>query len=108
SLHVRAVGAAPRLETIEPVQARNELARDAFSYVHLPMVAAIVLVAVGIKATLEDLDRHLVWPMTAALFGGAALYLVAHVAFKLRGIGVLSRPRVGPAIALLLLLPAAH
>ncbi len=38
---------------------RNEIARDSFSYLHLPMVAGIVLLALGLKKTLEHVDDPL-------------------------------------------------
>lgn len=49
---VSALVAAQRLAQPESVPIRNRLARDAFSYLHLPVVAAIVLVALGMKSTL--------------------------------------------------------
>jgi len=59
------------------VPVRNRLARDAFSYCHLPMVAAIVLIALGMKSTLAHVGDPLGWEPAAALVGGAALYLLA-------------------------------
>src|SRR5919109_1305922 len=38
---------------------RARLGRDAYSYLHLPMVAGIILVALGIKKTLGDVDEPL-------------------------------------------------
>jgi low temperature requirement protein LtrA len=43
----------------------------------------------------------------AALLGGVALYLLAHVALRLRNAHTLSRTRFGLAVALLLLIPVA-
>jgi low temperature requirement protein LtrA len=70
---------------------RARLARDAFSYLHLPMVAGIILVAFGIKQTLGHVYEPLETVPTFALFGGISVYLLAHVAFRLRlhsGLGV--------------------
>ena len=39
--------------------ARLAIARDSYSYLHLPMIAGIVLVALGIKKTLAGLDEPL-------------------------------------------------
>ena len=89
---VAALAAARRLAEVESMQERNELARDAFSYLHLPMVAAIVLVALGMKSTLAHVGDPLHWETATALVGGAALYLLGHVAFKLRSLGILQRP----------------
>jgi low temperature requirement protein LtrA len=105
---VSAPAATRRLSEIEPVPVRNRLARDGYSYLHLPMVAAIVLVALGMKATLAQVDDPLGWETAAALVGGVALYLLAHVAFKLRALGVVSVHRLVGAFALLAFIPFAH
>ena len=100
--------AARRLAEIESVQQRNEMARDAYSYIHLAMVAAIVLVALGMKSTLAHVGDPLEWEPAAALIGGASLYLLAHVAFKLRALGQLSVQRLVAGLALLPIIPFAH
>jgi low temperature requirement protein LtrA len=105
---VTALAAARRLAEIESIQARNELARDGFSYLHLPMVAAIVLVALGMKVTLAHVGDPLDWETAVALVGGAALYVLAHVAFKLRCLDTLSVPRLVTALVLLAVIPVAH
>lgn len=105
---VSALIAASRLAEVEDIRERNELARDAFSYLHLPMVAAIVLVALALKQTLAHVGDPLGWEPAAALVGGASLYLLAHVAFKYRGVRNVSVPRLVVAVALLALLPVAH
>jgi low temperature requirement protein LtrA len=87
------------------VTSRNELARDAFSYLHLPLVAAIVLVALGMKVTLAHVHDPLTWETSFALAGGAAVYLLGHVAFTLRGLGVVAVPRLVAAVVLLALVP---
>jgi low temperature requirement protein LtrA len=100
--------AADRLAEIEPVQVRNELARDAYSYLHLPLVAAIVLVALGLKSTLAHVGDPLEWGAAAALVGGTALYLFGHVAFKFRALGTVSVQRLVTALVLLAFLPVAR
>ena len=64
----------------EPVLA----AADAYSYLHLPLVAGIILFAVGAKLLIHDSSQPLSDAARFALCGGAALYLVAHAAFQLR------------------------
>jgi len=86
---------------------RNRMARDSFSFLHFPMVAGIVLVALGLKKTLGHVEDPLHLVPTFALFGGAALYLLAHVAFRLRNVHTLNRRRLGLAIVLLALVPVA-
>ncbi|HEX4805003.1 MAG TPA: low temperature requirement protein A [Conexibacter sp.] len=85
---------------------RNRMARDSFSYLHFPMVAGIVLAALGMKKTLAHVSDPLTLVPTFALLGGTALYLLAHVAFRLRNVRTLNRRRLGVALALLALTPA--
>ena len=49
---------------------QNEMARDSYSYMHLPMVAGIVLVALGLKTTIGHVDDHLHAVPAFALLGG--------------------------------------
>ncbi|HXE43766.1 MAG TPA: low temperature requirement protein A [Conexibacter sp.] len=85
---------------------RNRMARDSFSFLHYPMVAGIVLVALGMKKTLAHVSEPLQLVPTFALLGGTALYLLAHVAFRLRNVRTLNRRRLGLAIVLIALTPA--
>jgi low temperature requirement protein LtrA len=86
---------------------RNEVARDSYSYLHFPMVAGIVLVALAMKKTLGHVDDPLKTVVGFALVGGLAIYLLAHVAFRLRNVGTLNRQRLVLAVVLLALLPLA-
>ncbi|HEU5064289.1 MAG TPA: low temperature requirement protein A [Gaiellaceae bacterium] len=65
------------------------LARDAYSYLHFAMVAGIVLFATSMKKTLAAVDEQLGPVPVAALCGGLALYLLAHVLLRLRISGVI-------------------
>src|SRR5438105_2655612 len=87
---------------------RARLARDAYSYLHLPMVAGIVLFAFGLKTTLPDVAHPLPTVPALGLVGGVALYLLAHVALRLRIGGGLGRGRPVAAILLLGLFPVAR
>ena len=78
---VVALVAAQRLSDAAVGREQNEMARDSFSFLHFPMVAGIVLVALGMKKTLGDVEDRLKLVPAAALFGGTSLYLLAHVAF---------------------------
>jgi low temperature requirement protein LtrA len=98
---------ARRLEQAPEGRVRNALARDSYSYLHFPMVAGIVLTALGMEATLHHVDEHLDAVRSTALLGGVALYLLAHVALRLRNARSLSRTRLGVAVLLLVLIPAA-
>jgi low temperature requirement protein LtrA len=102
-----ALVAARRLANAAPGRERNEIARDSFSYLHFPMVAGIVLLALGLKKTLEHVGDPLELVPAVAILGGAALYLLAHVAFRWRNVHRLSVQRLLCAILLIALVPAA-
>jgi low temperature requirement protein LtrA len=101
-----ALVAARRLRGAPPDE-RVRIARDSFTYLHLPMVAGIILFAVGIKKTLAHIDEHLDAVPAVALCCGAALYLLALSAFKRRNIGSWNYPRLVAASALVALTPIA-
>jgi len=96
--------AGRRLSRAEGVE-RNKMARDSYSYLHFPMIAGIALVAVGMKRTLAHIADPLGDVAAAAMLGGAALYLLAHVAFRYRNVGTINRQRLLCAALLLALLP---
>jgi low temperature requirement protein LtrA len=85
--------------------ARARLARDAYSYLHLPMVAGVVLFALGVKKTLEHIGEPLETIPALGLSCGVALYLLAHVALRLRIGGGLGRGRPTAALVLIVLTP---
>jgi len=87
--------------------ARVRIARDSYSYMHLPMVAGIVLVALGVKKTLGSVDKHLEPVPAAALFGGVSLYYAAHIGFRLRNVRTLNKQRLVAAAVCLALIPLA-
>jgi low temperature requirement protein LtrA len=87
--------------------ARALIARDSYTYLHLPMVAGIVLFSLGVKTTIGHGGEHLHAVPAIGLCGGAALYFLAHVAFRLRNVGTLNRGRLLIAIILIALIPAA-
>ena len=86
---------------------RAALARDLYSYLHLPMVAGIVLFALGMKTTLADVENPLPTIPAIGMFGGLALYMFAHVALRLRLRGGLGRGRPIAMVVLIALLPLA-
>jgi low temperature requirement protein LtrA len=103
---VVAVVAERRFRRMEP-ELRVRIARDSYSYIHLPMIAGIVLVALGVKKTTQHVDEPLKLVPTVALFGGIALYYAGHVGFRLRNLGTVNRVRLGALIASLALIPLA-
>jgi low temperature requirement protein LtrA len=86
---------------------RAALARDLYSYLHLPMVAGIVLFAFGLKTTMAHVDSPLGAVEAVGLCGGLAVYFAAHVAMRLRIGGGLGRGRPAATVGLLGLLPVA-
>ncbi|HSF37288.1 MAG TPA: low temperature requirement protein A [Nocardioides sp.] len=93
----------------EPAATRPRLARNAYSFAHLPLMVGIVLVALGLKKVLEyvadtehhDLSDPLKGAALAALVLGLATYLVAHVLFKHLVSHELSTARLVAAVVLL-------
>jgi low temperature requirement protein LtrA len=103
---VAAIVARTRLMQASGVE-QARLARDSYSYLHLPMVAGIVLFALGLKTTIGHVDEALDTVPAFGLCGGIALYLLAHIAFLLRTTGRLFRRRTIGAVVSLALIPAA-
>ena len=87
--------------------AQASLARDTYSYLHLPMVAGIVLGALAFKVTLGHVGDELDTVPAVALCVGPAMYLLAHDAMRFRTSRTYNGRRVLTVIALLALLPVA-
>src|SRR3954470_2508490 len=104
---VVALVAERRLHNAPAGRVRNEIARDSFSYMHFPMVAGIVLLALGLKKTLGHIDDPLKVVPAVAMLGGTAVYLLAHVAFRWRNVHRFSWQRLALAVVLVALIPAA-
>jgi len=103
---VVAIVAERRLAKATEGRERNNIARDSYSYIHFLMVAGIALVALGLKKTLGHVGDSLGLVPAAAMLGGGALYLLAHVAFRWRNIHTLNRQRLVCAGLLVALLAA--
>ena len=101
---VVAIVAERRLAGAQGV-AQLRMARDSYSYLHLPMVAGIVLFALGVKKTLAHVGDPLDVAPAVGLAGGVALYLLAHVAFRWRNVHSVNRQRIVAAALLLVLVP---
>jgi low temperature requirement protein LtrA len=86
---------------------RIALARDAYSYLHLPMVAGIILFAFALKTTLAHVGDELGTIPALGLCGGPALYLFAYVALRLRVSRTFGGGRLVAAVACALLWPVA-
>jgi low temperature requirement protein LtrA len=86
---------------------RAALARDLFSYLHMPMVFGIVLFALGLKVTLGHVEEPLGTVPAIGLCGGLALYMAAHVGVRLRTSGSIGHGRPIATVVLLALIPVA-
>lgn len=97
---------------------RVRLARDHYSYLHMPMVAGIVLFALGLKITTHDVWGTLSTIPAVALCGGLSLYYSTQVVMRIRQVYFLRRTtserpgwigpgRLAAAIGTLAVIPAA-
>jgi low temperature requirement protein LtrA len=105
---VTSIAAEHRFRSATVGHEQNTIARDAYSYLHFPMVAGIVLLALGLKKTLAHVSDPLELVPATALVGGVSLYLLALVAFRLRNVRTLGRQRLGCAVVVLFLIPLAE
>jgi low temperature requirement protein LtrA len=88
--------------------ARTALARDVYSYLHLPMIAGIILFAFAMKVTLAHVRHDLGTIPAFALCIGPALYLSAFPLLRFRISGRLSSGRTVATLAFVALFPVAR
>ncbi|WP_167399041.1 low temperature requirement protein A [Arthrobacter pityocampae] len=104
---VTAIAAEHRFAALHGPE-RISAAVDAYSYLHLPLVAGIILSAFGVEDVLahvfDTADFGLLG--SVALFGGAALFLIGSSAFWRRMAGSWRKLRLVGAAVLLLVVPA--
>jgi len=79
------------------------LARDAYTYLHLPIVAGIIMVAVGDDLLIAQPRASLATAGIVMTVGGPALYLLGESMFRLRMIGSVSPKRLAAVVALCVL-----
>jgi low temperature requirement protein LtrA len=82
---------------------RTLLARDAYTYGHVLIVAGIILTAVGDELVIAHPTEELPSAELIAVVGGPALYLLAQAALRLRMTGAISYRRLTGAIACVLI-----
>src|SRR5689334_14834261 len=99
-------GAEERMRRTPAVD-RPRLALDAYSYLHLPLVAGIVFFAVGTRVSVEHIAEPLAPLAALALTGGVALFYAAEVAYRWRDHHQLVVDRLLAAAASLLVFPVA-
>ena len=99
-------GAEERLR-LTPAAERARLARDAYSYLHLPLVAGLVFFALGARVSVEHIGEPLAPLAALALTGGVALFYAGEVAYRWRDHNQLFVDRLLAAAASLLVFPMA-
>ncbi|GAA4567556.1 low temperature requirement protein A [Micromonospora coerulea] len=106
--HYDWVGPAARI-ALHATQGRPRvaMARDAYAYLYLPMIAGIILFALGAEGIVHQIaDPHIPLaershgPSAALLFGGVICYLCGNMLFQLRTLHTLSWIRVGTVLLL--------
>jgi len=91
-----AVIAQRRLELAED---RTRLARDAYTYLHVVLVAGVILAAVGDELVIAHPTEELAANEIAAVVAGPAIYLLGLALFRLRMAGSVAWKRVAGAAA---------
>jgi low temperature requirement protein LtrA len=99
-----------------PRERRSQLAANAYSLAHFPLIAGVIYIALGIEQVLAHLshdqpgtaDTPLDWTSIGALYGGAALYLLSRVMFLRLAVGSTPPAQLVALGVALLLLPAAR
>jgi low temperature requirement protein LtrA len=86
---------------------RGVLARDAFTYLHVPIVAGIIVTAVGDALVIAHPGEPLHGEQLVAMLAGPVFYMLGHVAFELRMTGSVPPTRVGAALVVVALAPLA-
>lgn len=99
-------GAEERLR-LTPAADRALLARDAYSYLHFPLVAGIVFFALGARVSVEHIDEPLAPLAALSLTGGVALFYAGEVAYRWRDHHQLAVDRLLTSAAALLVFPLA-
>jgi low temperature requirement protein LtrA len=86
---------------LELAAERTKLARDAYTYLHVVMVAGVIVAAVGNELVIAHPTDRLPMSEVTVVSAGPAIYLLGHVLFRLRMAGSLSRKRLAGAVGCL-------
>jgi low temperature requirement protein LtrA len=84
---------------LEVAEDRTTLARDAYTYLHVFIVAGIIVSAVGDELVIAHPEETLHGSQLVAVVAGPALYLLAHVALRLRMTGTIGSKRLVGVVA---------
>jgi low temperature requirement protein LtrA len=86
----------------------GRLGRSAYTYFHIPMVAGIIVTAVGDELTIAHPRGHTDMATAITVLGGPALFLAGHALFKWSLVGHISSSRVYAIAALTAFIPVAY
>jgi low temperature requirement protein LtrA len=84
---------------LELASNRTRMARDAYTYLHVVMVAGVIVAAVGDEVVIAHPDEALYGAELTVVWAGPAIYLLAQTLFRLRMAGTLSTKRLSGAVA---------
>jgi low temperature requirement protein LtrA len=87
--------AALTARNLETAVDRTAIARDVYTYLHVLMIAGVIVTAVGDEIVIAHPTDELSSAELAAVVAGPALYLLAQALIRLRVSGTLSRRRLG-------------
>jgi low temperature requirement protein LtrA len=90
-------------EVMSTCEDPGRLARDAYTYLHAPIVAGIIATAVGDDLLIAEPGRALHGVGLAMVLGGPALYLLGESLFRLRVTGAANAERLAVAAVLMTL-----
>ncbi len=93
-------GARYAARRLERVEGRTELARDLYTYMHVALVAAIILFAIGDEIVIADPGDRLGTAELITLAAGPALFLTTLSLMRLRAVGTPNRRRLLAAAAI--------
>jgi low temperature requirement protein LtrA len=82
-------------------------AADGYSYLHLLLVAGIIVFAVGAKVAIAHVDEPLGDAARLCMCGGVALYLAGHAAFRARMTRKVEAAKLAAALAALVVFVAS-
>jgi low temperature requirement protein LtrA len=83
----------------------GRIARSAYTYFHLSIVAGIITVAAADELIVAHPGEHVTFASIALTLGGTALFLAGHALFKWAVFGLVSFPRIVAIVALIALIP---
>jgi len=93
--------------SLATAQVQLDITRLVLSYGHLSFIAAIIVVAVGLRAAVVAPAHNLTWAVTGLLFGGTALYLATFGFTRWVMFRLVSYTRLTAAAVVLALTPLA-